>query len=361
MEKKVLDRILTMAVKSGVSDIHFQAGSVPLFRYNGALMDVKYEVLTPNDTESIARIILKMDRLHDYEEFAERDVTYSIEAAGRFRANIFKQRGSFAIVLRAIPIEVRRFADLNLPTTLAEIADLTRGLILVTGATGNGKSTTMSAMVEHVNSNRKVHIVTIEDPIEFLYRNQRAVITQREIGGDTRSFRDALRTALRQDPDVIMVGEIRDAETFDTALRAAETGHLVISAIHTTDVQKTIGRLLSFYPAEEHLSVRYRLADNLGAIMSLRLLPHKSGNGRVPAVEIMRTTNAIQECIKTAEKTAEILAHMERGRENYGMQTFDQHLLQLYQEGKVSLQVAKAAASSVSEFERALTLEGKQS
>jgi twitching motility protein PilT len=264
-------------------------------------------------------------------------------------------------VLRAIPIEVRRFADLNLPTTLAEIADLTRGLILVTGATGNGKSTTMSAMVEHVNSNRKVHIVTIEDPIEFLYRNQRAVITQREIGGDTRSFRDALRTALRQDPDVIMVGEIRDAETFDTALRAAETGHLVISAIHTTDVQKTIGRLLSFYPAEEHLSVRYRLADNLGAIMSLRLLPHKSGNGRVPAVEIMRTTNAIQECIKTAEKTAEILAHMERGRENYGMQTFDQHLLQLYQEGKVSLQVAKAAASSVSEFERALTLEGKQS
>jgi twitching motility protein PilT len=213
-------------------------------------------------------------------------------------------------------------------------------------------------MIEHINRNRKVHIITIEDPIEFLYKNQKAVITQREIGEDTRSFRDALRTALRQDPDVIMVGEIRESETFDTALRAAETGHLVMSAIHTTDVQKTIGRLLSFYPADEHASVRYRMAENLGAIVSLRLLPHKSGTGRVPAVEIMRTTHAIQECIKNVEKTHEIATHMERGRDHYGMQTFDQHLLQLYQEGKVGLDVAKAAASSVGDFERALTLEG---
>ncbi|MBL8149308.1 MAG: Flp pilus assembly complex ATPase component TadA, partial [Blastocatellia bacterium] len=184
------------------------------------------------------------------------------------------------------------------------------------------------------------------------------VITQREIGEDTRSFRDSLRTALRQDPDVIMVGEIRDGETFDTALRAAETGHLVMSAIHTTDVQKTIGRILSFYPAEEHMSLRHRLADNLGAIVSLRLLPHKSGNGRVPAVEIMRTTHTLQECIKNPEKTQEMAAHMERGREPYGMQTFDQHLLQLYKESKITLQVAKAAASSVNEFDRLLTLEG---
>lgn len=358
MEKKVLDRILTMAVKSGVSDIHFQAGSVPLFRYNGALMDVKYEVLTSADTEAIARIMLKNERLHDYDEFVERDISYGIEGAGRFRANIFKQRGSFAIVLRAIPIEARTFQNLNIPSILADIADLTRGLVLITGATGNGKSTTLSAMIEHINRNRKVHIITIEDPIEFLYKNQKAVITQREIGEDTRAFRDALRTALRQDPDVIMVGEIRDGETFDTALRAAETGHLVMSAIHTTDIQKTIGRLLSFYPAEEHNSIRYRLAENLGAIVSLRLLPHKSGNGRVPAVEIMRTTHAIQECIKLPEKSHEIIAHMERGREHYGMQTFDQHLLQLYQEGKISLQVAKAAATSVGEFERFLTLEG---
>ena len=358
MEKKVLDRILTMAVKSGVSDIHFQSGSVPLFRYNGALMDVKYEVLTSADTESIARILLKNERLHDYDEFVERDISYGIEGAGRFRANVFKQRGTFAVVLRAIPIEARTFQNLSLPPTLADVADLTRGLVLITGATGNGKSTSMSAMIEHINRNRKVHVITIEDPIEFLYKNQKAVITQREIGEDTRTFRDALRTALRQDPDVIMVGEIRDGETFDTALRAAETGHLVMSAIHTTDVQKTIGRLLSFYPAEEHTSTRYRIAENLGAIMSLRLLPHKSGNGRVPAVEIMRTTHAIQDCIKNAEKTNEIAAHMERGRDHYGMQTFDQHLLQLYHEGKLSLQVAKAAASSVGDFERSLTLEG---
>jgi twitching motility protein PilT len=358
MEKKVLDRILTMAVKSGVSDIHFQAGSVPLFRYNGALMDVKYEVLNSKDTEAIARIMLKQERLHDYEEFVERDVSYGIEGAGRFRANIFKQRGTFAIVLRAIPVEARTFQNLNLPATLADIADLTRGLVLVTGATGNGKSTTLSAMIDHINRNRKVHIITIEDPIEFLYKNQKAVITQREIGEDTRTFRDALRTALRQDPDVVMVGEIRDGETFETALRAAETGHLVMSAIHTTDVEKTIGRVLGFYSAEEHMTVRYRLAENLGAILSLRLLPHKSGNGRVPALEVMRTTHTIQDCIKNPEKTDEIVAHMERGRSPYGMQTFDQHLLQLFQEGKITLQVAKAAASSASEFERLLTLEG---
>lgn len=358
MEKKVLDRILTMAVKSGVSDIHFQAGSVPLFRYNGALMDVKYEVLTSADTLAIARIILKMERLHDYDDFVERDVSYSIEGSGRFRANIFKQRGTFGIVLRAIPIEARTFQSLNLPSVLSDISDLTRGLVLITGATGNGKSTTISAMIEHINRSRKVHIITIEDPIEFLYKNQKAVITQREIGQDTRSFKDSLRTALRQDPDVIMVGEIRDGETFDTALRAAETGHLVISAIHTTDVPKTIGRLLSFYPAEEHSSIRYRLAENLGSIISMRLLPHKSGNGRVPAVEIMRTTTTLQECIKNPDKANEILAHIERGREHYGMQTFDQHLLQLYKEGKITQQVAKAAASSIGEFERLLTLEG---
>ncbi|MBX7219681.1 MAG: PilT/PilU family type 4a pilus ATPase [Blastocatellia bacterium] len=357
MEKKVLDRILTMAVKSGVSDIHFQAGSVPLFRYNGALMDVKYDILTPRDTEAIARIILKMERLHDYDDFIERDVSYGVEGAGRFRANVFKQRGSFGVVMRAIPIEPRTLDQLNLPPVLTQIADLARGLILVTGATGNGKSTTMSAFIEHINRSRKLHIITIEDPIEMLYQNNKSVITQREIGQDTKSFNTALHAALRQDPDVVLIGEIRDAETFDTALRAAETGHLVLSAIHTTDAAKTIGRVIGFYNPDEQQAIRIRMTENLAAVISLRLLPMKNGQGRFPAVEILRMSPAIQDCIRNPEKTQEIYSLMARSKEHYGMQTFDQHLVQLCHEGKISIEVARAAATSRGEFERALTLD----
>lgn len=358
MEKKVLDRILTMAVKSGVSDIHFQAGSVPLFRYNGALMDVKYDMLTPRDTEAIARIILRMDRLHDYDDFVERDVSYGVEGAGRFRANVFKQRGSFGIVLRAIPIEPRTIDQLNLPSTLVQIADLARGLILVTGATGNGKSTTMAGMIEHINRTRKVHVVTIEDPIEVLYQNNKGVITQREIGQDTKSFSTAMHSALRQDPDVVLLGEIRDSETFDTALSAAETGHLVLSAIHTTDAPKTINRIVGFYPISEQPTVRARLTENMAAIISLRLLPMKNGQGRIPAVEIMRMSPAIQDCVRNPEKASEIPGLIARSKDHYGMQTFDQHLVILYREGKISLEIARAAATSRGEFERAITLEG---
>ncbi|MCS7078587.1 MAG: PilT/PilU family type 4a pilus ATPase [Chloracidobacterium sp.] len=356
MDKKILDRILTMAVKSGVSDIHFQAGSVPLFRYNGTLMDVKYDVLTPQDTELIAQILLKNDRLHAHDEFVERDVSYGVENAGRFRANIFKQRNSFAIVLRAISIEARTFEQLNLPPTLAHIADLGRGLVLVTGATGNGKSTTMSAMIEHINRTRKLHIITIEDPIEFLYKNDRSIITQREIGQDTRSFPEALHAALRQDPDVILVGEIRDAVTFDTALRAAETGHLVFSAIHTTDAQKTISRVLGFYPPEEQAMARARLADNLAAIISLRLLPMANQQARIPAVEILRMSSAVQECLRNPEKLGDLNFVIARSRE-YGMMTFDQHLIELCKAGKITPEVARAAATNRIEFDKAMAAE----
>ncbi len=356
MDKKILDRILTMAVKSGVSDIHFQAGSVPLFRYNGTLMDVKYDVLTPQDTELIAQILLKNDRLHAYDEFVEKDVSYGVENAGRFRANIFKQRNSFAIVLRAISIEARTLEQLNLPPTLAHIADLGRGLVLVTGATGNGKSTTMSAMIEHINRTRKLHIITIEDPIEFLYRNDRSIITQREIGQDTRSFPEALHSALRQDPDVILVGEIRDAVTFDTALRAAETGHLVFSAIHTTDTQKTISRILGFYPPEEQAVARARLADNLAAVISLRLLPLANQQGRIPAVEVLRMSSAVQECLRNPEKLNDLGFVIARSRE-YGMMTFDQHLVELCKTGKITPEVARAAATNRLEFDKALAAE----
>ena len=356
MEKKILDRILTMAVKSGVSDIHFQAGSVPLFRYNGTLMDVKYDVLTAQDTELVAQILLKNDRLHAYDEFVEKDVSYGVENAGRFRANIFKQRNSFAIVLRAISIEARTFEQLNLPLTLAHIADLGRGLVLVTGATGNGKSTTMSAMIEHINRTRKLHIITIEDPIEFLYKNDRSVITQREIGQDTRSFPEALHAALRQDPDVILVGEIRDGVTFDTALRAAETGHLVFSAIHTTDAQKTISRVLGFYPPEEQATARARLADNLAAIVSLRLLPMANQQVRIPAVEILRMSSAVQDCLRNPEKLGDLGFIIGRSRE-YGMMTFDQHLVDLCKAGKITLEVARAAATNRLEFDKAMAAE----
>lgn len=354
MEKKVLDRILTMAVKSGVSDIHFQAGSVPLFRYNGTLMDVKYDALTPQDTEAIAQILLRNDRLHAYDEFIEKDVSYGVDSAGRFRANIFKQRNSFAIVLRAISIEARTFEQLNLPTTLSHIADLGRGLVLVTGATGNGKSTTMSAMIEHINRTRKLHVITIEDPIEFLYNNNRCIITQREIGQDTRSFPEALHAALRQDPDVVLVGEIRDGATFDTALRASETGHLVFSAIHTTDAQKTISRLLAFYPPEEQVSARSRIAENLAAVVSLRLLPMSNQQGRIPAVEILRMSSSVQDCIRNADKLSDINMVIARSRE-YGMLTFDQHLIDLCREGKVTPEVARAAATNRSEFDKAMS------
>jgi twitching motility protein PilT len=356
MDKKILDRILTMAVRSGVSDIHFQAGSVPLFRYNGTLMDVKYDVLTAQDTERIAQILLRNDRLHAHDEFIERDVSYAIENAGRFRANIFKQRNSFAIVLRAISIETRTFEQLNLPPTLAHIADLGRGLVLVTGATGNGKSTTMSAMIEHINRTRKLHIITIEDPIEYLYKNDRSIITQREIGQDTRSFPEALHAALRQDPDVILVGEIRDAVTFDTALRAAETGHLVFSAIHTTDTQKTISRVLGFYPPEEQAMARARLAENLAAVISLRLLPMANQQGRIPAVEILRMSSAVQECLRNPEKLGDLGLVIARSRE-YGMMTFDQHLVELCKAGKITLEVARAAATNRLEFDKAMAAE----
>jgi twitching motility protein PilT len=356
MEKKVLDRILTMAVKSGVSDIHFQAGSVPLFRYNGTLMDVKYDLLTPKDTESIAQILLKNDRLHAYSEFAERDVSYGVDGAGRFRANIFKQRNSFGIVMRAISIEARTFEQLNLPLVLGQVADLGRGLILVSGATGNGKSTTMSAMIEHINRTRKAHVITIEDPIEFLYQNNRSVITQREIGQDTKSFPEALHAALRQDPDVIVVGEIRDAATFDTALRAAETGHLVFSAIHTTDAHKTLIRVLGFYSQEEQAMVRSRLSDNLAAIVSLRLLPMYGQQSRIPAVEILRLSSAVQECIRIPERLDDLNGVIARSKETHGMMTFDQHLIELCRAGKISPEIARAASTNRSEFDRAVAV-----
>jgi twitching motility protein PilT len=357
MDREKFYRLLRLGIEKGASDIHFQVGNLPLYRFNGNLVELRYKVLTPQDTEAIVRQLIEAEPRDQDLDFNERDLAYDLPGEGRFRVNISRQRRNFNIVLRVIPLQIKTFADLNLPSVLRDLANIGRGYVLVTGATGMGKSTTLAAMINEVNRTRKAKIITIEDPIEFVFTHEKSIITQREIGTDTGSFPDALRAALRQDPDVIMVGEMRDLETVDTSLKAAETGHLVFSTIHTSDVASTISRLVSFFPVEEQIQVRSRLADNLKAVVSLRLLVNKKQNSRVPAVEVMRSTRSIQECIKDPSKTHEITDHIGRGRGD-GQQTFDQHLLDLLRANKISVETALASASNPTDFHTKLELEG---
>ncbi|MBW2291685.1 MAG: PilT/PilU family type 4a pilus ATPase [Deltaproteobacteria bacterium] len=357
MEREKLHRLLRLGIEKGASDIHFQVGCLPLYRFHGDLVELRYKVLTPNDTEEIVKILLEEEPTAQDLDFNELDIAFELPDEGRFRVNISRQRRFFNIVLRVIPLQIKTFQDLNLPSVLKEIAQLRRGYVLVTGATGMGKSTTLATMINEINQVRKSKIVTVEDPIEFVFSHAKSIITQREIGTDTSSFPDALRAALRQDPDVIMVGEMRDLETVDTSLKAAETGHLVFSTIHTGDVASTISRLVSFFPTEEQLQVRARLAENLNAVVSLRLLMNKKKNGRVPAVEVMRSTRTIQECIKDPAKTHEITEYLGRSRAE-GMQNFDQHLVDLLRANKISVETALNAASNPADFQTKLDLEG---
>ncbi|HEY5656866.1 MAG TPA: PilT/PilU family type 4a pilus ATPase [Myxococcota bacterium] len=357
MDREKLHRLLRLGIEKGASDIHFQVGYLPLYRFNGELVELRYKVLTASDTQAIAQLLVEGEISEDEMSFNELDLPYELPNEGRFRVNISRQRRFFNIVLRVIPLQIRTFEELNLPSVLKDLAQLGRGYVLITGATGMGKSTTLATMIEEVNKVRKAKIVTIEDPIEFVFTHDKSIITQREVGTDTASFPDALHSALRQDPDVIMVGEMRDLETVDTSLKAAETGHMVFSSIHTADVSSTINRLVSFFPSEEQVQVRARIADNLRAIVSLRLLPNKKQTGRVPAVEIMRSTRSIQECIKDASKTNEIHDWIAKGRTE-GMQTFDQHLLDLLRANKISVETALAAASNPADFRTKLALEG---
>ncbi len=357
MEREKLHRLLRLGIEKGASDIHFQVGNLPLYRFNGDLVELRYKVLTPQDTEEIARMLLEGDPRSEEMSFNELDLAFELPGEGRFRVNISRQRRFFNIVLRVIPLQIKSFEELNLPVALREMASLGRGYVLVTGATGMGKSTTLAAMINEVNKCRKAKIITIEDPIEFVFTHDKCIITQREIGTDTASFPDALRAALRQDPDVIMVGEMRDLETVDTSLKAAETGHLVFSTIHTSDVASTINRLVSFFPTEEQGNVRARLADNVQAIVSLRLLVNKKETGRVPAVEVLRNTRTIQECIRDPAKTPELTDFIARGRAEK-MQSFDQHLLDLLKANKISVETALAAASNPTDFQTKLSLEG---
>ena len=358
MDREKLYRLLRLGIEKGASDIHFQVGNLPLYRFNGNLVELRYKVLEPSDTEAIARMLLEGDpRADDDMGFNELDLAFELPGEGRFRVNISRQRRFFNIVLRVIPLQVKSFEELNLPGVLRDIAQLGRGYVLVTGATGMGKSTTLATVINEVNRTRKAKIITVEDPIEFVFTHEKSIITQREIGTDTASFPAALRAALRQDPDVIMVGEMRDFETVDTSLKAAETGHLVFSTLHTSDVASTVNRLVSFFPTEEQMNVRARLADNIKAIVSLRLLVNKKEDGRVPAVEVLRNTRTIQECIRDPARTSEITEFIGRGRSEK-MQTFDQHLLDLLKANKISVETALSAASNPADFQTKLSLEG---
>lgn len=356
MSSKLLEKILKLSVKENASDIHFQVGYPPLLRIFGNLVEVKVPILTKRDTIELAQEVLTGSNLDLDQEFYDYDTSYGIGGLARFRVNIFKQRGSIGLVMRVIPMNIRTFEELNLPQVLHQIANLRRGLVLITGATGMGKSTTIAAIIEEINRTRKAHVLTIEDPIEFTFKNGKSVITQREVMSDVNDFTRGLKAALRQDPDVIMLGELRELETIDTCLKAAETGHLVLSTLHTTDVQKTIGRLIGFFPPQEQAEARLRIAENLVAVISLRLLINKTGTGRVPAVEIMRVTRTMQDCIIIPEKTHLITKYIEESRE-FGMQSFDQHLVELFKKGKILLEVAKQAASSPGNLERAITLD----
>jgi twitching motility protein PilT len=357
---QVFDAVLRKAVELGASDVHVTAGNPYHVRINGQIQAMQgTPPLRPSETEGIARKILlasrgavaeRVDR--EIRELRDQDVSYALAGVGRFRVNICSQRGTLALVLRNIPMRIPSFEELGLPKVLSDIAAAERGLILIAGIAGSGKTTTAASMIDRINRNRCVKVVTIEDPIEYLHRDARGTVLQREVGSDTESFAKAMRAALRQDPDVIMVGEMRDRETIDIALKAAETGHLVLSTLHTADVVKTIQRVIGVFDLSEHAAARLRLAENLQAIVAQRLCQRADGSGRVPAVEIMRNTLAIRDYMLNPEKADLIRDLMEKGTNQYGMQTFDQHLRQLHQSGIVSFEAAMAAATSPADFER---------
>jgi twitching motility protein PilT len=347
-----IDQLLTIACSKGASDLHIKAGSFPFVRVNGELQPmVEAQRLSAEDTLNMAFSIMNNRQKQRFGEASEIDIAYGVSGLGRFRCNIFQQRGTVGMVLRVIPTTVRTTEELRLPTVIEKIADENRGLVLVTGTTGSGKSTTLAAMIDYINRIRTGHIVTIEDPIEFLHRDKKSYVNQREVDVDTRSFSEALRGALRQDPDVILVGEMRDYETIETALTAAETGHLVLSTLHTLDATETINRIVSVFPPHQQRAIRLQLASVLRAVISMRLVrAAEQIHGRVPAVEVMVVTPYIRDCIIQPEKTALIRDSIAQGTSQYGMQTFDQSLFDLYSRGLITYEEALAGASNPDEF-----------
>ncbi len=346
-----LNEILQIALRGGASDIHLKAGLPPMFRVDGSLVPLKDgRRLPPEEVARMASGIMNDFQRDKFKTTNEVDLAYGVPGLGRFRVNVFQQRGTVGAVLRVIPFKIMSIKDLLLPPALETISLEERGLVLVTGTTGSGKSTTLAAMIDHINANETNHIMTIEDPIEFLIRDKRSIVNQREIGVDTMSFSQALKSALRQDPDVILVGELRDLETIETALTAAETGHLVMATLHTLDATETINRIISAFPPYQQKQVRLQLASILKAVVSQRLVPRADGKGRVAAVEILKATARVRELIEDKDRTKEIADAINQGHQTYGMQSFDQSLMSLVRNNLVTFDEAKRQASNPDDF-----------
>lgn len=355
-----INELLKIAIESDASDLHLKVGNYPVIRIHGRLKPLaNFSKLTPKDTLDLSDQITNDYQKEKLKNDLDLDLAYSLSGFGRFRGSIFHQRGTIAIVLRVIPLEVKAIRELFLPEVLEKISLEQRGLVLVTGTTGSGKTTTLAAIIDYINTQRRENIITIEDPIEYIHWDKKSSISQREVGVDVMSFSRGLRASLREDPDVILVGEMRDLDTIETGLLAAETGHLVLSTVHTLDAQETINRIISVFAPHHQRQIRFQLSSILKAVISMRLIPRKDGKGRVPAVEIMINTPYIQECIREREKTILIRDAISAGVSQYGMQTFDQSIYQLYQQGYISYEQGLRYSSSRDNFK--LRVEGIRS
>ncbi len=355
-----LHELLRLAIQHQASDLHLKVGVPPVLRIDHQLLPLQDRPrLTQADLDAVIHLVATDRQRLQLEQRRELDLAFGVQGVGRIRANLYQQRGTIGVAFRVIPDKVQTLDELNLPQIVAKLALEPRGLVLVTGTAGSGKSTTLAAMIDHINNSGTGHILTIEDPIEFLHRDKRCLITQREVGIDTESFAEALRAALRQDPDVILVGEMRDFDTVSTAILAAETGHLVMSTLHTIDAAETVNRIIAIYPPYQQKQIRLQLASLLRGIISMRLVPRADGKGRVPAVEVMVSTATIRECIANADKTRKIIELIAAGGSEYGMQTFDQSLISLYRRGLVSYEDALRWSSNPNDF--ALKVRGVES
>ena len=342
--------VLQHMIQANASDLHLKVGRPPTLRIDGHMVSLEMPALKQEDLRSLAEQIMAPKNIKEFSEQKESDFALAVPGIGRFRVNAYQQRGTIAYALRTVPFQAKTIAELNLPEVCERIALMPRGLILVTGITGSGKSTALASMLHYINQNRHANIITIEDPIEFLHRDIKSSINQREVGTDTNSFGQALRRVLRQDPDILLVGEIRDLDTLDTALKAAETGHLVFSTLHTTDATQTINRILSFYPPHQQTEVRYMLSTALRAIISLRLVRRADKKGRVPAAEILVNTEAVRDQMRDMSKAMSIPQLIKEGAVPYGMQSFDQSLMNWYHKGVISYDDALFAATNPAEF-----------
>jgi twitching motility protein PilT len=351
-----LNKILEVAVKYKASDVHIKAGLLPVVRIHGELRPLKdFSRLTPDAVTQMAYGIMEKKRQQRFQEKSQIDLAYGVPGLGRFRVNVFQQRGTIGIVLRIIPFGIKKLKELKLPGVIGQIAKEKRGLILVTGTTGSGKTTTLASMIDQINEARSCHIVTIEDPIELLHRDKKSIINQREIGFDTDSFGEALHAALRQDPDVILVGEMRDLETMDIALKAADTGHLVLSTLHTIDATETITRIVTSFPEYQRQQIRLQLASIVKGIICQRLVPTADGKGRIPAVEILVSSSRVREYIEIPEQTKKLRDAIAEGAEHYGMQTFDQSLMVLFKNKLITFEVALDNCSNKDNFKLAVS------